>query len=178
VATDYPDWGALAALQTFITNLNLASQDLQASATAIADAIAAAGVPPYIPSLQSASLDGESYGTPALLSDLESDIRLWGVWVSAVARAQSAYSTATTGLTAQVFADSTLSEVTTTLAEVQLLVYEAGDLDRGDVFLPLGGVELLASGTQPATVTLSVNGGTSVTAVAMRAAAGVLYTRP
>ena len=42
-ADDYPDWGALAALQTFITNLNLASQTLQATATEIADAIASAG---------------------------------------------------------------------------------------------------------------------------------------
>jgi len=45
MATDYPDWGALAALQTFITNLNLASQTLQATATEIADEIAATGVP-------------------------------------------------------------------------------------------------------------------------------------
>jgi len=44
-AGDYPDWGALTALQTFITNLNLASQTLQASADQIADAIAAAGTP-------------------------------------------------------------------------------------------------------------------------------------
>jgi len=44
-ADDYPDWGALAALQTFITNLNLASQTLQATATEIADAIASAGTP-------------------------------------------------------------------------------------------------------------------------------------
>ena len=43
--TDYADWGALAALQTFITNLNLASQTLQATATEIADEIEATGVP-------------------------------------------------------------------------------------------------------------------------------------
>jgi len=45
MATDYPDWGALAALQTFITNLNLASQTLQATAAEIAAEIAATGVP-------------------------------------------------------------------------------------------------------------------------------------
>jgi len=42
---DYPDWGALAALQTFITDLNLASSTLQATASQIADEIAATGVP-------------------------------------------------------------------------------------------------------------------------------------
>ena len=45
MATDYPDWGALAALQTFITNLNLASQTLQATAAEIADEIEATGIP-------------------------------------------------------------------------------------------------------------------------------------
>jgi len=45
VSTDYPDWGALAALQTFITNLNLASQTLQATATEIAAEIEATGIP-------------------------------------------------------------------------------------------------------------------------------------
>ena len=45
MSTDYPDWGALAALQTFITNLNLASQTLQATATEIAAEIEATGVP-------------------------------------------------------------------------------------------------------------------------------------
>jgi len=43
--TDYADWGALAALQAFITDLNLASQTLQATATQIADEIEATGVP-------------------------------------------------------------------------------------------------------------------------------------
>ena len=45
MTADYADWGALAALQTFITDLNLASQTLQATATQIADEIAATGVP-------------------------------------------------------------------------------------------------------------------------------------
>lgn len=44
-ADDYADWGALAALQTFITNLNLASQTLQATAAEIAAEIAETGVP-------------------------------------------------------------------------------------------------------------------------------------
>ena len=45
MSTDYPDWGALAALQTFITDLNLASSTLQATAAQIAAEIAATGVP-------------------------------------------------------------------------------------------------------------------------------------
>lgn len=45
MATDYPDYGALQALQAFITSLDLASATLQASATQISDAIAATGVP-------------------------------------------------------------------------------------------------------------------------------------
>jgi hypothetical protein len=45
VTADYQDWGALAALQTFITDLNLASQTLQATAEQIAAEIAATGVP-------------------------------------------------------------------------------------------------------------------------------------
>ena len=45
MAADYPDWGALAALQTFITDLNLASSTLQATAAEIAAEIAATGIP-------------------------------------------------------------------------------------------------------------------------------------
>jgi len=45
MATDYPDWGALAALQDFITNLDLASSTLQATASQIADEIQTTGIP-------------------------------------------------------------------------------------------------------------------------------------
>jgi len=45
MTADYPDWGALQAMQTFITDLNLASQTLQATAAQIAAEIAETGVP-------------------------------------------------------------------------------------------------------------------------------------
>jgi len=45
MTADYPDWGALQAMQTFITDLNLASQTLQATAAQIADEISDTGTP-------------------------------------------------------------------------------------------------------------------------------------
>lgn len=178
MTADYSDWGGLQTLQSFLTSLNLASQSLQASANDIASAIASAGVPPYVPSLKSASVDSQGYGTPNLLSNIESDIRLWGAWISASLWAGSSYSTANNSPPVFVAANSTLSEVTTTLIEVQLAITAAGNHDRADMFLPLGGVELAASGTQVGDVYLSVNGGTSISNTLMRVAAGILYTQP
>jgi hypothetical protein len=141
---------------------------ISTSSTYIAEDILNHGAPPWVQNLQSASAIELSPGSsPYTLFTATSDCRIWGGNLSFSCSTSSAYSASE-----QAYCTMTIGSNVSLACEQAL--NGPSQVAQSDPSLGMLGIALAASDS----VVISINGGTTISDVFIRAAAAILYTVP